>query len=221
MKLLLTSAGLTNDFIAKALSTLADRPLDDLCVIYITTAANTADEDKRWVIDKLNQFVKYNFKLIDILDVAAVQKEVWQERLRKADVICFGGGDEQYLAKVFEDIEMKEFLLSILETKIYMGISAGSMAAGQFLPKEVLRAVYPEELFEERVVPPMSLYNFTFIPHLNSEWFMRVRKEVLDNLTDRLQTDARAADDQTAIIINNGAIEIVGEGDTWVYTKEG
>lgn len=216
MKLLLTSAGLTNDAIAQALSDLAGKPLTDLKLIFIPTAANTEGEDKGWLIDNLVDFQKRNFKSIDISDIAGIEAENWQKRFMDADVICFGGGNEQYLAKVFEKIKIKDFLLSILDTKVYMGISAGSMTAGQFLSHELLRLVYPEETFEDTLAKPLGFYNFSFIPHLNSEWFAHVRKENLESIRDRFVTGVYATDDHTAIKIIDDKVEIVGNGDYWM-----
>lgn len=219
MKLLLTSSGITNESIARALSELAGRPLLELSIIHIPTAANTGSDDKSWIIDNLVDLQKQHFKSIDILDVAGVPLEIWKPRLQSADVISFGGGDEQYLAKVFREIGMKEFLLSLPETKVYMGTSAGSMVAGQYLPYPLLKMIYPEEDFGDLLESPMGFYDFTFIPHLNSEWFTHVRKETLDEINDKLEHSAYATDDQTAIKIVNGEIEIVGSGDYWVFSK--
>ena len=219
MKLLLTSSGITNESIARALSELAERPLSELSIIHIPTAANTGSDDKSWIIDNLVDLQKQHFKSIDILDVAGVPPEVWKPRLQATDIISFGGGDEQYLAKVFREIGMKEFLLSLPDTKVYMGTSAGSMVAGQYLPYSLLKMVYPEEDFGDLLESPMGFYDFTFIPHLNSEWFTHVRKETLDEIKDKLEHSAYATDDQTAIKIVNGKVEIVGSGDYWVFNK--
>ncbi len=219
MKLLLTSAGLTNDAIAKALSNLAGKPLTELSIIHIPTAANTGGDDKSWVIDDFVNLQKQNFKSIDILDVAAVSAEIWKSRLQSADIISFGGGDEQYLAKVIREIGMKEFLLSILDTKVYMGTSAGSMVAGQYLPHELLKTVYPEENFGDLLENPMEFYDFCFVPHLNSEWFTHVRNDVLEGLVEKFNHSVYATDDNTALSIVDGNIEIVGSGKHWIFNK--
>ena len=62
MKLLLTSLGLCNDDIASALATLAGKPLSELSILFVPTAANTEGEDKSWLIGNLVDFQKRNFK---------------------------------------------------------------------------------------------------------------------------------------------------------------
>lgn len=219
MKLLLTSSGLSNEIIAHALSELAGRPLSELSIIHLPTAANSWGDDKSWVIDDLVNLQKQQFKSIDILDVAAVPPEIWKPRLLAADVISVGGGDEQYLAKVFREIGMKEFLLSVPDTKVYLGTSAGSMVAGRYLPYGVLKMIYPEEDFGDLLEKPMGFYDFIFVPHLNSKWFTHVTEENLEKIKSKFEYPAYATDDETAIKIDGTSIKIVGKGNHWEYSK--
>lgn len=219
MKFLLTSSGITNDAIAKALADLAGRPLPELSLIHIPTAANTEEGDKDWIINDLIALQGQHFKSIDILDVAAVPSEIWKPRLEAADIISFGGGNEQYLAKVLGDIGMKDFLLSVLDTKVYMGISAGSMVTGKYLPRDLLKIVYPEEDFGDTLESPMGFCDFSFVPHLHSEWFTHVTKDTLESLKDQFTHSVYATDDQTALSITNGVVQIVGTGEHWTFLK--
>ena len=219
MKFLLTSAGIKNDYIAQALSELAGKPLNKISFLFVPTAANVEVGNKDWLINDIINFQKQNFKSIDIVDIVAVPPENWKPRFESANVICFGGGNEQYLAKMFRELGIKDFLNKILEEKVYMGISAGSMVAGQFLFRELLQIVYPEDKLDENLEPPLGFVNLYFIPHLNSEWFTHIRKEVLENLKDKLDKPLYALDDEMALKVKNNQIEIVGKGDSWVFNK--
>lgn len=214
MKLLLTSAGITNNAIAQALSELAGKPLSELSIIHIITAANPEKDDKNWIINDLVNLQKQNFKFIDILDVNGVTREVWQERLSACDIISFEGGNEQYLAHVFEKIGMKEFILSVLDTKVYMGTSAGSMVAGHFSPA-ANAVVYPEDTISSTPVDSLGLSDIVFIPHLNSQLFPHVRKDILKNIKTGAMLPIYATDDATAITVVDTQIKIVGTGDFW------
>mgnify|MGYP002147854608 FL=1 len=144
---MLTSSGITNDHIAEVLLEMLGKPLSEASILFVPTAANTEGGDKRWVIGNLQDLQKFNFKSIDILDVAAVSKDVWTKRFEEKDVICVGGGNEKYLAEVFDQIGMKEFLLKLSDQKIYMGISAGSMVTGKFMKEDLYPKIFPEEDF--------------------------------------------------------------------------
>ena len=99
MKLLLTSAGLTNQKISEALIDLVGKPLQETSVAFIPTAANEMDEDKSWLIENFSEFKTAGVSHIDIVDIAVMSREFWLSRLKKVDVICVGGGDEPYLAQ--------------------------------------------------------------------------------------------------------------------------
>lgn len=72
MKLLLTSAGLTNKTISNALLELTGRPFAELDLAFVPTASNVEAGDKDWVIDDLNYCKNLGFKSIDIVDISAI-----------------------------------------------------------------------------------------------------------------------------------------------------
>jgi dipeptidase E len=219
MKFLLTSAGITNESISKTIADLVGKPSNDISVLFIPTAANTIEGDKGWLIENLNQFKKQRYKSLDILDIAGVPKEVWQPRMEAADLICFGGGNEQYLAKVIYESGIDKALPEILKNRVYMGISAGSMVAGQFLSHNLMKVVYPEEVFEE-LSKPLAYVNCIFIPHLNSDYFTQVRKGVLEKYKADFNFPLYACDDDSALQIVDGNIEVVSEGECVILNKD-
>lgn len=217
MKFLLTSSGIRNEYIARALENLVGKPFSETTIVFIPTAANTGIDDKGWIIDNLKQLQDQKFKSIDIVDIAT-PKDIWLPHILAADILCFGGGNEKYLAKVMEQDMLKNLLQSLLATKVYMGISAGSMVAGHFLPESLNEIVFPEEDFGSESGVPMKLYDFIFIPHLNSEWFQSVRKEKLNMIKDEFGILTYATDDETAIKINGSELEIVGKGEYLIFS---
>lgn len=208
-----------NAHIANALKELVGKPLSETSLIFIPSAANTEGGDKGWLIDNLVDFQKAGLRSIDLLDIAAVSEENWKKRFDDADVICFGGGNEKYLAELCEKIGMKEYLTATKNEKVYMGISAGSMVAGSFMPEKLYPIIFPEENFAATTAVPMQLYPFCFIPHLNSSFFSQVREEVLENVRGELEGTVYSTDDETAIQIDGDKIDIVGEGHYWISRK--
>ena len=219
MKYLLTSAGIKNNHIAEVLSEMLGKPLVESSILFIPTAANTEGEDKRWLIENLKDLEKYNFQSIDILDIAAVSKDVWLKRFQEKDVICVGGGNEKYLAEVFHSVGMKEVLSDLSDNKVYVGISAGSMVTGTFMPETLYPKIFPEEDFGSTVVQPMNIHEFCFIPHLNSDFFKHIRKDNLESVKELFLSTVYSTDDETALKIEGGQITIVGEGEFWESKK--
>ncbi len=69
MKLLLTSGGLANKSIEKALLELIDKKPPDVSVAFIPTASNVETGDKDWLIDDLIDLRNLDFKAIHIVDI--------------------------------------------------------------------------------------------------------------------------------------------------------
>lgn len=216
MKFLLTSAGITNASIAHAVTELVGKPAGEISVLFIPTAANTIADDKSWLIENLIEFHQQRYKSVDILDIAGLPEETWRPHFDAADLICFGGGNEQYLAKAIRESGLESALPGLVENRVYMGISAGSMVAGKFLSQKLMRVIYPEETFEE-LAPPLGYVDCLFIPHLNSDFFTHARKETLESLRSEITTTLYACDDASALKIVGDKIEIVTEGETLIF----
>ena len=67
MKLLLTSAGISNTSIARALESLLGKSASGAKLAFIPTAENVETGEKSWMINDLNNFIKAGFE-VDIVD---------------------------------------------------------------------------------------------------------------------------------------------------------
>lgn len=214
MKFLLTSAGITNTTLEKALIDLLGKPLKEIKVAFVPTAANYFAEDKAWLIEDMNYFRERQFSFVDIVDLAALTKEQWLPRLEAVDLICVGGGSEQYLAQMMQTSGCAVALPRLLESRVYMGISAGAMYISQFLEREALNIVYPEESFKGELFPSLGLVDCHILPHLNSSYFSRMREDVIRNTTGKnLSYPLYALDDSSALKVVDGEIEVITEGE--------
>ena len=124
MRLLLTSGGLTNETLRYAVSSFSTKPIR---IAFIPTAANVKEGEKSWLI---NDFVNCQ-KLgpVDIIDIAAIDKKLWLPRLEYATVIVMGGGSSSYLLEQIKKSGLQQELPALLEKRLYVGISAGSIVA--------------------------------------------------------------------------------------------
>lgn len=219
MKFLLTSAGISNPSIEKALFELLGKPASETKVVFVPTAASLVADDKSWLVQNYNDFLKLGLQSFDIVDISAVPKENWLERFEAADVICFGGGDEQYLARLMRESGLVEVLSELLKTRVYMGISAGSMVVGKLLSGELTKELWPEESFagsEEG----LGLYDFSILPHLNSDYFAHLRVPLIESMKDRFPRTIYALDDASALKIIDDQIEVVSEGQFLELEKQ-
>ena len=214
MKLLLTSAGITNKSIEKALLDLTKESFDNLKLAFIPTAANVEKGDKSWLIQDLINCKNLGFNFIDIVDISSVPRDVWEPRLQKADVLVFGGGNTFHLMYWVKKSGLKEILTELLSDKIYLGISAGSIIASHKISVSNSERLYSEEIEEHKKdTEALGLIDFHVRPHFNSPHFPNLKKEILQETAKELKEPIYAIDDQTAIKIVNGKKEIVGEGE--------
>lgn len=213
MKLLLTSNGLCNKTISKALLDLLSKPFSKSKLVFIPTAANVETNDKWWLIDDLYNCKKQGFEKIDIVDISALEKEQWLPRLEEADILLFSGGNTFHLMYWLKKSGLAKLLPKLLKTKIYMGISAGSMVAGHAIGlTHAKKLYYPDLKAKYADEKSLGLVNFYFRPHFNSPAFPYVNKDTLTKFAKEHKEPLYAMDDETAVKINGDKIEIVGGG---------
>jgi dipeptidase E len=214
MKLLLTSAGLSNPSISKALEDLLDKPIKGVKLSFIPTAANVEPGDKSWMIDDLNNFRKAGFE-VDIVDISAVSKEIWLPRLKESEVIFLGGGNTFHLMYWVKQSGLQDELPELLKTRVYAGISAGSCIAGPTIFNSV-QNLFDEE-YELEIKEGLGLVDFQFIPHLNSPYFDKIREENLQEASKDIIEPIYALDDNSALKVTDGQVGIISEGKYLTY----
>jgi len=212
MKLLLTSGGLTNTSITKALFDLVGKKPEDTSLVFIPTASNVEKGDKEWLIDDLVNLKKQNFKSIDVADISAVPENIWRPKMEGADVLFFEGGNVYHLMEWINKSGLKELLPELLKTRVYVGVSAGSMVTNKDLTLKVSQVVYEEDLDKTEDMPGLNYVDFYLLPHLNSPYFPKAREENIREATKEMKEKIYVLDDQSALKIVNGQVEIVSEG---------
>ena len=214
MKLLLTSAGLSNQSIKNALIELVQKPFTELNLAFIPTAANMESGDKTdWFIKDLIVLKGLDFKSIDIVDISAVSKDVWLSRLQDADILYVEGGNTAHLMHWMKKSGLQEILPEMLETKIYVGVSAGSMVACNDLALNVHKYLYDETVEEPQKNDGMKLVDFSIIPHLNTSDFPNLITGNLESVKKEINGDVYFIDDNTAIKVIDDKMEIISEGE--------
>lgn len=212
MKLLLTSAGFTNKSIANAFLRLSGKSFNKLNLVFIPTAADVEDGDKDWLITDYSNCKKLGFASIDIVDISAVPQDIWLPRIKKADVLLFGGGNTYYLMSWLKKSGLEKMLTELLRTRIYVGISAGSMVATKNLRMSTSQKLYSEKVFPLKDDSGLGFVNFHVRPHFNSKFFPKLITKHIQESAKEITEPVYAIDDNTAIVFNGNKIEVVSEG---------
>ena len=226
MKLLLTSNGLSNDSIANALEELAGKPRAEIKVAFIPNAAFPVDdftnESREWLVNDLYR-IKEFCGFIDIVSLVDLTPEEILVRLEYADVIFVGGGNTFYLSYCLEKSGVFEHLPKLLETRVYAGISAGSMIATASIRTASQAIKNPDKFIDEEYgeLGPKGrsagrsaqLVDFVVRPHYKSKSFPNVRVDYMEEIVKDVKLPLYAIDDDSAVKVDGDKIEVITEGE--------
>ncbi len=219
MKLLLTSSGITNTSIANALFELVGKKPEDTSLVFIPTASNVEKGDKEWLIDDLINVKKQNFKCIEIADISAVEEKIWRPKLEEADILFFEGGNTYHLMEWMNKSGLAALLPDLLKTRVYVGVSAGSMVTNKDLALKLSKIIYEEDLDKTEIMRGLHLVDFYFLPHLNNSYFKKMREDNIREAVKGMKEKIYALDDDSALKVVDGKVEVISEGKWFVINE--
>lgn len=220
MKLLLTSAGISNMSIQNALVELLGKPIAEASALFIPTAIyaipNGGDIVRRVICGTLGDpFCDLGWKSLGLLELTAlpsIKKELWIDMLQDTDALLVGGGDCQYLCYWMQQSGLADLLPSLLQKMVYVGLSAGSMIMTRF------GTTYGNHTLPTESDKSLNFVDFALHPHLDHEWFPKNSLASIEKLAATIQVPSYAIDDQTAIKVTDGIIEVISEGHWKLFT---
>ncbi len=208
MKLLLCSEGFYTPEIVKACVELVGKPQDQISIGIINEAYAVEEGDKRWVLDNLNSVFNNFSAEIDIINLLALPIDEVEDRLSNKDVIFVIGGNTDYLMSVYQKTGFDKLLLKLLETKVYVGSSAGSMVMGKRISAAAYRLIYGEDS-RWGIADYLNLVNLSVMPHLDSPHFM-IHKDSLLKAVGYFSGKVYGLRDDSAIIIDGDTVQTIG-----------
>jgi dipeptidase E len=220
MKLLLTSAGISNKSIHRSLVDLLGKPIAEASALFVPTAIyaipNGADIARRVICGSLGDpFCELGWKSLGLLELTAlrtIKQELWVPMLQATDALLVGGGDCQYLSYWMRQSGLADLLPSLLRKTVYVGLSAGSMIMTRY------GTTFGNHTLPAETDKSLGLVDFALHPHLDHEWFPENSLANLKKLVATIPLLSYAIDDQTAIKVIDGTVEIISEGN-WKLFK--
>lgn len=208
MKLVLCSEGFHTPNTVEACVKLVGKPQEQISIGIINEAFAVEDGDKRWVLDNLNSVANNFAGEIDIVDLLALTLGEVEKRLADKDVIFVVGGDTDYLMSVYHKTGFDKLLTKLLETKVYVGSSAGSMVVGKRISAAAYGLIYGEDSKWD-IEDYVGLVDLSVMPHLDSPHFPN-RKESLLEAVGSFEGRVYGLRDDSAVVINGDDVSTIG-----------
>ena len=226
MKFLLTSAGVKNKSIHTALVELLGKPIAESSALCIPTAMY----GHPWVTPALTwQFISgqepenpmcdLGWKSMGVLELTAlpsIDKALWVPRVQATDVLLVSGGDAAYLYYWMQQSGLADLLTS-LNDMVWVGMSAGSMVITPRIGADFVSWKPPIGITTDGD-KTLGLVDFSIFPHLDHPDLPENTMAHAERWAAGMRVPIYAIDDETAIKVTDGVVEVVSEGHWKLFT---
>src|SRR5215831_7599143 len=215
MRLLLTSAGIKNASIQEALVELLGKPIaesDALCIPTALYGHPMAGPRQAWRCisgqEAGTPTVGLGWRSVGVLELTALpslDEERWVPLVRETDVLLVEGGDAAYLCHWMRASGLADLLPSLGRT-VWVGVSAGSMVMTPRIGDDFVEWESPAG------DGTLGVVDFSIFPHLENPDLPWNTMAQAERWAAGLPGAAYAIDDQTAIKVTDGTVDVVSEG---------
>jgi dipeptidase E len=215
MNYLLTSAGIKNPSINNALVSLLGKPISECSALCIPTANHGQRREAafrawRFVAGQEPQcpMVELGWKSMGLLELTAlpsIKEDNWVPTVRETDVLLVNGGDPMYLSYWMQQSGFADLLPSL--SGVYVGLSAGSMVMAPNIGQDFVGWTPPTGGDET-----LGIVDFAIFPHLDHPALPENTMADAEKWAAGMTVPAYAIDDETAIQVVDGAIDVISEG---------
>ena len=215
MRLLLTSAGIKNASIRDTLVDMLGKPIAETDALCIPTAGyghpmGSPAGAWRFITGRSSTpMCELGWKSLGVLELTAlpsVGPERWVPWVREADVLLVNGGDALYLSHWMRESGLADLLPSLPET-LWVGLSAGSMVMTPRIGKDFVGWQPPTG--DDSA---LGIVDFSIFPHVDHVDLPENTMAEAERWATEIPNPAYAIDDQTAIKVAGGTVEVISEG---------
>lgn len=217
MRMLLTSNGITNDAVHDALVDLLGKPVAESRVVVVLDAILGFPGDSSTLVDHLDALRGLGWAEFDVASLFAGPPALVASRLRAADVVLGYGGSNLWAAHAWHASGLAPVLAELLEDRVYVGWSAGSMVFARRLDQWATAFDDQEELdlfALGRVEAAVPLFDWFFAGHLGADWMSPDAEQRFAHGAARSQQEVWFVDDDCALVVRDPGAEptVVGHG---------
>ena len=217
VKFLLCSSGITNPSIHDALVELLGKPIAESSALCIPTGVQPFPGGPSYVYQfitgtNFGPMCGLGWKSLGVLELTAlpsVKPEDWIPAVQETDALLVWGGSPLYLCYWMRQSGLADLLPSLRPETVYVGTSGGAMVA----TPDFGGTTYDDSEPLTGSDKGLGLVNFSVFPHLDREDGIPASPLAeIEAWAAGLSVPAYAIDDQTAIKVTDGTVEVVSEG---------
>jgi len=214
MRLLLTSAGIKNSSIHNALVNLLGKPIAESSALVIPTAIYPFPGGGIGAYRAIrgiaaSPLCELGWKSLGVLELTAlpsIEEKQWVGLVQETDVLLVGGGDALYLCHWMRESGLADLLPSLGDT-VWAGLSAGSMVMTPRIGEDFV--VWRPPAGGDRT---LGIVDFSIFPHVDHEDLPENTMADAEKWAAEIAGPAYAIDDETAIKVTDGTVEVITEG---------
>jgi dipeptidase E len=222
MRYLLTSAGIKNTSIHNALLDLLGKSIAESSALCIPTGIypfpGGAVGAYRFISGITSSpMCGLGWKSLGVLELTAlpsIKREYWVDTVQETDALLVWGGDVVYLCRWMRESGLADLLPSLRET-VYVGVSAGSMVTAP-----IFGETYDDPDTPFVIETGLGLVDFALLPHLDHEDHPESSTPKVGRMAAEVPVPTYGIDDQTAIQVIDGALEVISEGHWTLFAPK-
>jgi dipeptidase E len=156
-----------------------------------------------------NPMCELGWRSLGVLELTAlpsIKQEYWSTDVRKADALLVYGGDVMYLCRWMRESGLADLLPSLRET-VYVGWSAGSIVTAP-----IFGETYDDPNAPFVIAQGLGLVDFALLPHVDHKDHPESSMAKVERMAAEVPVPLYAIDDETAIQVVDGAVQVVSEG---------
>ena len=153
--------------------------------------------------------VGLGWKSMGVLELTAlpsIKREVWVDAVKATDALLVWGGDVVYLSRWMRESGLADVLPTLREM-VYVGVSAGSMVTAPTFGETYGDAETPFVIEKG-----LGLVDFALLPHMDEVDHPESTAAKVERMAAQVPVPTYGIDDDTAIKVVNGTVEVVSEG---------
>ena len=207
-----------------ALVDLLGKPIAEASALCIPTAGYggpDGDPEGPWRFisgrspDPMTELGWKSVGALELTSLPSIDKDRWVSWVREADALLVNGGNALYLCHWMRESGSPAFSPSLRDT-VYIGLSAGSMVLTPRIGEHFVG--WKPRTGDDST---LGVVDFSIFPHLDSPDRPDRTMAEAERWAAGIKGPAYAIDDQTAIKVTGGSVEVISEGHWKLFNPAG